>query len=84
MANNFEPLWEFRKYVPIQCNDYTPNTVPLAVAVEAYEEYAAQGHGDQSFEQLHARGGFDWPELAILLYNHIRRLKAVSREGSDV
>ena len=45
------------------------------VAREAYKEYAAQGHGDQSFELLHERGGFGCKELAQLLFERIKRLE---------
>lgn len=36
--------------------------VPESVARLAYETYAVN-HGNQSFERLHERGGFDWAEL---------------------
>lgn len=36
--------------------------VPESVARLAYEIYAIR-HGNQSFERLHERGGFDWAEL---------------------
>jgi hypothetical protein len=41
--------------------------VPEWLAREAYGEYARNGHGDQSFEELHSRGGFGPLELMDLL-----------------
>ena len=41
--------------------------VPEAVARLAYVEYARAGHGSQSFERLHERGGFSWAELIACL-----------------
>lgn len=61
---------------PVQ-GPHTPR-VPLIVAQEAWKEYDAQGHGSQSMERLNERGGFSWPELALLLYERIRRLEAAS------
>lgn len=42
-------------------------TVPRVVAEAAWEGYAADGHGGQSSERLHQRGGFDLSELAYYL-----------------
>jgi hypothetical protein len=50
-------------------------SVPWEVSAEAWKEYAAQGHGDQSHERLCERGGFGAAELAILLYDRIKRLE---------
>jgi hypothetical protein len=50
-------------------------TIPKIIAREAYKEYADQGHGDQSFEQLHERGGFGAEEIAILLFDRIKRIE---------
>ncbi len=48
--------------------------VPLVVAEEAHKEYAAQGYS-QSLARLNERGGFGAAELAILLYQRIKRLE---------
>jgi hypothetical protein len=50
--------------------------VPLAVAAEGWKEYAAQGHGCQSLARINERGGFGASELAILLYDRIKRLES--------
>lgn len=50
--------------------------IPRVVAEEAYKEYAAQYGNEQSFERLCERGGFGAEELAILLYERIKRLEA--------
>ncbi|RYC43112.1 hypothetical protein [Pectobacterium zantedeschiae] len=47
----------------------------------AYKEYSAQGHGSQSFEFVHARGGFCYMELVVLLYQRIKRLEAGGKQG---
>lgn len=49
--------------------------IPRIVAEEAYKEYAAQHGSSQTFELLCARGGFGQSELAILLFNRIKRLE---------
>jgi hypothetical protein len=48
----------------------------MLVAAEAYKEYAAQYGTGQSLARLNERGGFGWSELAILLYERIKRLEA--------
>lgn len=48
--------------------------MPLVVAEEAHKEYAAQGYS-QSLARLNERGGFGAAELAILLYQRIKRLE---------
>lgn len=48
--------------------------VPLVVAEEAYKEYSAQHGTSQSLKRLGERGGFHCSELAILLYERIKRL----------
>lgn len=53
--------------------------VPEVIAKEAYKEYADQGHGSQSFERLHQRGGFTPEEIITLLYERIRRMSAVGK-----
>ena len=60
------------KTAPIQT--HSEKDVPWDVSAEAWKEYAAQGHGDQSHERLCERGGFGASELAILLYERIQRL----------
>jgi hypothetical protein len=45
------------------------------VAEEAYKEYADQYGNSQSFERLCERGGFGIDELAILLFDRIKRLE---------
>lgn len=64
---------------PMQCD--RGDTAPLAVAAEAWKEYAAQGHGSQSLERINERGGFHAAELAILLYERIKRLEAAHASG---
>jgi hypothetical protein len=49
--------------------------IPLALAQEAYKEYAAQGLSSQTLERLNERGGFGADELAILLFQRIKRLE---------
>lgn len=49
-------------------------SVPWEVSAEAWKEYAALGH-DQSHERLCARGGFSVEEIAVLLYQRIKRLE---------
>ncbi|WAT10134.1 hypothetical protein [Rouxiella badensis] len=51
------------------------NDVDELIAREAYKEYAAQGHGSQSFERLHERGGFCAMEIILLLYQRIQRIE---------
>ncbi len=45
------------------------------IARLAYAEYADQGHGGQSFERLHERGGFGSGELIMLLAERVERLE---------
>lgn len=47
----------------------------LAIAMEAYKEYDAQGFGSQSFARLHERGGFSSWEIMALLCDRIERLE---------
>jgi hypothetical protein len=49
--------------------------VPLVVAEEAYKEYAAQFGTSQTLARLNERGGFSATELAILLYQRIKRIE---------
>lgn len=41
--------------------------VPWDVHVRAWQTYAALGHGDQSAERIHERGGFGALEMVLLL-----------------
>lgn len=71
-----KPLWPTPhqndgQEAPIQRDRF----VPMEVAEEAWKEYAAQGHGDQSLERINQRNGFGASELAILLYHRIKRLE---------
>ena len=52
-----------------------PGLIPRDVAEEAYKEYADQYGNSQSFERLCERGGFGIDELAILLFDRIKRLE---------
>lgn len=61
------------KTAPIQT--HSEKDVPWDVSAEAWKEYAAQGHGNQSHERICERGGFGASELAILLYERIKRLQ---------
>jgi hypothetical protein len=62
---------------PVQpSRDYNgDHQIPRVVAEEAYKEYAAQYGTSQTFERLCERGGFGQSELAILLFNRIKRLE---------
>lgn len=66
------------KTAPIQT--YSEEDVPWDVSAEAWKEYAAQGYGSQSHERLCERGGFSASELAILLYERIKRLQLGTSE----
>lgn len=55
--------------------------IPLVVAQEAYKEYSAQGLSSQTLERLNERGGFAADELAILLYERIKRMEAQPRKS---
>lgn len=54
-------------------------TVPREVAEEAYKEYAAQFGTSQSLDRLNERGGFGVSEIAILLFERIKRLEAAGK-----
>lgn len=62
------------KVAPVQVK-HGEGQVPYEVAEEAYKEYKAQYGGTQSLERLCERGGFGCAELAILLYERIKRLE---------
>jgi hypothetical protein len=69
------------KRAPVQTQG--EHDVAWEVSAEAWKEYAAEGHGDQSHERLCERGGFGLSELADLLYLRIKRLegRSPSTEG---
>lgn len=50
--------------------------LPEPIARLAYEEYVNQGHGNQSFDRLHERGGFGVTEVISLLADLIERERA--------
>jgi hypothetical protein len=52
------------------------STVPEPIARMAYAEYERQGHGSQSFDRLHERGGFGVVELMTLLCQRIAFIEA--------
>lgn len=54
-------------------------TLPLAIVQEAYKEYSDQYGDGQSLERLNERGGFGSAEVAILLYERIKRLERIMR-----
>lgn len=75
------PLWPFTQgtdSVPCQ----PERACPREVSEEAYKEYVAQGHGDQSHARLLERGGFGSVEMAIFLYQRIKRLESQSDAAS--
>lgn len=65
---------------PVQ-NERAP-TIPMPIAEEAWKEYAAQGHGDQSLQRINERAGFGIFEVAALLYDRCKRLEAENRKDS--
>lgn len=67
------------KTAPIQTG--TERSVPWDVSAEAWKEYADQGHGSQSHERICERAGFGAAELAILLYERIKRLEHTLGKG---
>jgi hypothetical protein len=50
-------------------------SVPREVAEEAYKEYAEQYGSSQTLDRLGERGGFGASEIAILLFERIKRLE---------
>jgi hypothetical protein len=80
--------WKNGAGVPLQCMpvqrvaSYYRSELPEDVVKEAYKEYAAQYGTDQSLARLNERGGFAWAELAILLYERIKRLERASESES--
>lgn len=53
-----------------------PPRLPEEIAKLAYCEYARQGHGGQSYEEIHQRGGFCWEEIVRLLADALERERA--------
>lgn len=79
------PLTSEVVHVPMQPEDDS-RRIPMEISAEAWKEYAAQGHGDQSHQRMIQRGGFGSVELAILLFQRIKRLEgneAPAHETSD-
>lgn len=79
---------ERQQRVAMQRSTVTERGVPEAIARLAYEEYANQGHGSQSFDRLHERGGFSETEIVLLLADLIERERAranpqISDAGED-
>ena len=60
---------------PIQDTRGT-DSVPIEWAEEAYKEYAAQFGTSQSLEDLGSRGGFGATEIAMLLFQRLKRIEA--------
>ena len=58
---------------PLQNRD---KNLPKEVAEEAYKEYADQFGRSQSLDRLGERGGFGSAEIAILLFERIKRLES--------
>lgn len=61
---------------PMQVHERSNSKIPMRVAEEAYKEYAAQYGYAQSLNRLNERGGFGAAELAILLYERIKRIES--------
>ena len=53
-----------------------PDAVPMEVAEEAYKEYAAQFGTSQSLKRMGERGGFGATEIAVLLFQRIKRIQS--------
>jgi hypothetical protein len=64
--------WQTHGFTTRQARARRPQ-LPEEIARLAYEEYANQGHGDQSFARLHERGGFGVTEVITLLADLIER-----------
>jgi hypothetical protein len=63
------------KVAPVQITPYGNQHIPYEVAEEAYKEYLEQHGSGQSLQRLCERGGFSASEMAILLYDRIKRLE---------
>ncbi len=55
--------------------DRKPTRVPRELSAEAYVEYSAQYGTQQSHNRMLERGGFGILELAVLLFQRIKRLE---------
>lgn len=60
------PYW-YRDGDPRKANSKPPGTVAWSEHIEAWDEYARRGHGDQSALRVHERGGFGYHEITALL-----------------
>lgn len=58
--------------------------IPLELSLEAYKEYAAQYGTQQSHERMIERGGFGILEIAVLLFERIKRLEAASMKAEVI
>jgi hypothetical protein len=71
--------------VPVQADKYGPaGTIPWVVHHNAWENYAAQGHGHQSAAQIAARGGFSHRELQCALAGHYNQTARCKEEHDPV
>ena len=74
-------------FVKCQSHDRRMQYVREDVARWVYREYEAQGHGSQSFDRLHERGGFGVGELVVLLVERLSRFEeaptSARPEGGD-
>lgn len=72
--------YQFRKKHPMWAR-----WIPWAIAEQAWEEYKRRGHGDQSLERVHERGGLCPIEIDALLAGKytIRGLRALREEEED-
>jgi hypothetical protein len=57
------------------------DSVPIEWAEEAYKEYATQFGTSQSLEDLGSRGGFGATEIAMLLFQRIKRIQSSASHG---
>ncbi len=67
---------------PMQHHRYLPDEVTHVereVMEEVWKEYAAQGHGSQTLDDLAPRGGFDAEEIIHYLYDRCLRLQGKQR-----
>lgn len=67
--------WQTESFSRRNDRDRRPK-LPEDIARLAYEEYANQGHGNQSFDRLHERGGFGVSEVICLLADLVERERA--------
>lgn len=70
-----------RVQLPVGWEAHHNRGISERFARSAYVEYCAQGHGDQSFERLHERGGFGVTEIMLLLCERIQRLETDAGYG---